>query len=179
MTTNRLATTLSLQLVAIAIHRDTVIEAAELRVRDGGDGSPARPFIGCEAQDAEQAPDRCTRATRRAARSMSAARTWFWLACDFGEPHGVGATDEDARRDAARSQRAAADYLARQHFSGAMNPAEIEAWAAALAVSRVELHGDPRVARIVVMRLALDVPGVLFLPSVQAALATSEAKAAA
>jgi len=110
---------------------------------------------------------------------MSGARTWFWIACDGGEPHGVGATDEDARRDAAQSQRAAADYLARQHFSGAMNPAEIEAWAAKLAVSRVELHGDPRVARIVVMRLALDVPGVLFLPSVQGALATSEAKAAA
>ena len=101
---------------------------------------------------------------------MSAAYAWFWLACEGDEPHGVGATDEDARRDAEQSQRAAADYLAGQQFSGAMNAAEIEAWAATLAVGRVELHGDPRVARLVVMRLALDVPGVLFLPSVRDAL---------
>ena len=102
---------------------------------------------------------------------MSAARTWFWLACDGGEPHGVGATPDDARQDAAKAQRSAADHLASQQFTGAMTPAEIDVWAKTLAVSRVELHGDPRVARAVVMRLALDVPAVLFLPSVKAALA--------
>ena len=110
---------------------------------------------------------------------MSGAPTWFWLACDGGEPHGVGATPEEARRDAVESQRAAADHLARQHFAGAMTAIEIDVWAETLALSRVELHGDPRVARVLALRLALDVPGVLFLPSVQAALATSEAKAAA
>jgi hypothetical protein len=48
--------------------------------------------------------------------------------------------------------------------------AKVEAWAAALPVVRVELHGDPIAVRAVLLHLAVEVPNVFMLPGVRAAL---------
>jgi hypothetical protein len=109
----------------------------------------------------------------------TASKSWFWLAMDSdGELAGVGVTVEDARRNAIAEHTLNEAAVAAKLGQG-MTQAEIAEWADSLTVGRVELHGPPIFVRALTMRLALDVPGVLFLPSVRVALDASEAARAA
>jgi hypothetical protein len=81
----------------------------------------------------------------------------------------AGPTAASARAASAAQQHP----IDRAHFPDedpAVVAAKVEAWAAALPVVCVELHGDAVAVRAVLLHLAVEVPRVFMLPGVRAAL---------